>query len=91
MFENLPPKRAAHMRFGCKKRYAIAVVSLLDTIERIMPGTLLPHETEQIKEIKRNVIARAEKERDEEIRRADTTIPEADIGSTPECRTYNGK
>ena len=69
----------------------MAFLSLASTLERMVPGSLTEQDLKQLQEIRDGIVFRATQTRNEELRKADTTTSEADIGTETESRQYNGK
>jgi hypothetical protein len=93
MYENCRPQTSIQLTYGGKIRYCRALLGLLETVQRIFPGTFSEHEVTLVKETITNALKRAEETRDLEIRTLETTISSTDVGggSSTEHREYNGK
>jgi len=93
MYGKVHKNTLPHLIYGSKLRYARCLVSNATTANKLHEGTFTQAEMQQIQEISDNAIRRASKEREEEIRRLNTTVSLSEVSGRAETefRTYNGK
>lgn len=91
LFPKSTAKQRAHLVYGTKVRYIKCLAGNLWALLKLTPNAFTSEEQQTIREITDNALERAKKERDEDLRRCDTTTTQTDSGVASESRQYTGK